>query len=68
MFDISSDPKELENIITDRPQEAQVLQQTINELTGAAEAQQLEMASGHTVDIGDDERLLSRLRGLGYLE
>ena len=68
LFDLSRDPRELDNIMSTESLEAENLHQEIVQLTRAAEIQRDGFAAGQRIDVDGDERLLNRLRGLGYLE
>jgi uncharacterized sulfatase len=68
LFDLSMDPHELDNIMSTTALEAEKLHQEIIQLTRAAEIQRDGFAAGQRIDVDGDERLLNRLRGLGYLE
>ena len=68
LFDITSDPMELNNIIADRPDAASNLNLEIDQLIHLAEAQRDNLAHGQRIDMEVDENLLNHLRGLGYIE
>ena len=68
LFDISEDPLELNNIISDQPEAAARLNHEIIQLTHLAEAQRDNLAHGRRINLGVDEQLLNHLRGLGYIE
>jgi hypothetical protein len=68
LFDLASDPLELENSISDNPSEAEALSRAIDEFVRLSETQRDNLAAGATLELDSDDQLLHRLRGLGYIE
>lgn len=68
LFDLVQDPLELANILTDRPVETANLDHKLTNLTRLTETQRDKLASGTRLDLEADEKLMQRLRGLGYIE
>ncbi|MDX1664825.1 MAG: sulfatase [Candidatus Promineifilaceae bacterium] len=67
LFDLSLDPRELENILAERPEVAARLDEQLQRIVQLAERYHEELEAGATVEL-EDERLLQQLRGLGYIE
>ncbi len=68
LFDLSNDPLELSNVLSERPQEERSLATHLSRLVELVERQRDNTAAGASLEIGDDDRLLQRLRGLGYID
>jgi uncharacterized sulfatase len=68
LFDLSADPRELNDLLPERPQDAAQLERRLQRFTTSVQRQREETAAGVTLDLQSDERLLRRLRGLGYIE
>ena len=68
LFDLARDPLEYEDILSDRPVEADALSKLIDEFVRLAELQRENLAAGATLELDSDDQLLQRLRGLGYIE
>lgn len=68
MFDLATDPLECEDVLSDRPAEAEALSKLIDEFVRLTELQREHLAAGATLELDDDDQLLQRLRGLGYVE
>ncbi|MGD2050099.1 MAG: sulfatase [Chloroflexota bacterium] len=68
LFDLVEDPLELANIVDDRPVETANLGHKLNNLVRLTETQRDKLASGTRLDLEADEKLMQRLRGLGYIE
>jgi uncharacterized sulfatase len=68
LFDLASDPLELENSISDNPSEVEALNRAIDEFVRLSETQRDNLAAGATLELDSDDQLLHRLRGLGYIE
>lgn len=66
LFNLSSDPLELDDIIEKRPLQANQLTKELNRIQNAVEHQQSEVEAGQQVEM--DDQLVQRLRGLGYLD
>lgn len=68
LFDLGLDPAEMTNILHERPDETSKLADELQKLAGVVKAQSEMLAAGSTLDLDEDERLVKRLRGLGYIE
>jgi arylsulfatase A-like enzyme len=68
LFDLVRDPLELESTLSLKPGLAAVMSQEIDKLDRWTQALRENLASGTYLDIEQDEQLLERLRGLGYVE
>ena len=67
-FDLASDPLENENMVSDSPFEVKALNKLIDEFVHISEIQRENLAAGVTLELDDNDQLLQRLRGLGYIE
>lgn len=68
LFNLALDPLELDDRLDEKPFEAGQLNKQLNAMARKAEALRDNLAAGGTLEIDDDEQLLKRLRGLGYIE
>lgn len=68
LFNLSEDPGELSNRITQQTEQVTEMVDLIQRLTGATERQRATLAEGATLDLEGDERLLQQLRALGYID
>ena len=68
LFDLASDPLEIENMMSDDPPEVEALSKLIDEFVRLSEMQRENLAAGVTLELDNDDQLLQRLRGLGYIE
>lgn len=67
LFHLGRDPLEMQNRLAEMPAEAIQLTQTLQRIARRVENQRDHLAVGTTLEV-DDENLLQRLRGLGYIE
>lgn len=68
LFDLAHDPLELADRLAERPDEAGELNQRLTNMALAAETLRDTLTAGATLDLAEDEQLMQRLRGLGYIE
>jgi arylsulfatase A-like enzyme len=68
LFDVMADPGELDNLIDQKPDVAMELNRLLTEFRGEAEARQPTQWKESQLRLEEDEVLLERLRGLGYVE
>ena len=68
LFDLDHDPLELTDQLGGCPAEAGELDQKLKGMARQAEALRDNLGLGATLDLDEDEQLMQRLRGLGYLE
>jgi uncharacterized sulfatase len=68
LFDLNGDPKESQNVLTERPENADILKESLERMVNRVEVQRNALTAGSTLALEDDEQLLQRLRGLGYIE
>jgi hypothetical protein len=68
LFDLATDPPEIENMMSDNPFEVEALNKLIEEFVRLSEIQRENLAAGVTLELDNDDQLLQRLRGLGYIE
>lgn len=66
LFDLDSDPLEVESVLAERPFITQTLAQDHKRISGNVQRQKETLAAGTEVEM--DDQLVQRLRGLGYLE
>jgi uncharacterized sulfatase len=67
LFDLASDPLELQDEMMERPGETAVLRQQLNWMTQKLKIQHEKLAAGGTVEV-TDEKIMQQLRGLGYID
>jgi len=67
LFNLAADPLELEDMLPARPQEAAALNQELNRMASQVERQRDDLTAGGQVEI-DDDQVVRRLRGLGYID
>ncbi|MCA9976469.1 MAG: sulfatase [Anaerolineales bacterium] len=68
LFDLRSDPAEIENLLPQRPLPAAAMAQDLKRMVAAVERQQQAFGNGRVAEVDIDETLLQRLRGLGYVD
>lgn len=68
LFDLQRDPLELASCLEERAQDVDRLQQNLTRATERVERQRDSTTAGAGLEIGEDDALLQRLRGLGYIE
>ena len=68
LFDLAADPPEIENVMSDNSFEVEALNKLIEEFVRLSEMQRDNLAAGVTLELDNDDQLLQRLRGLGYIE
>ncbi|MFW6098103.1 MAG: sulfatase [Chloroflexota bacterium] len=68
LFNLQDDPLELANCLEERPQDVTHLRQHLGRVIERVERQRDSTTAGAGLEIGDDDALLQRLRGLGYIE
>ena len=68
LYDLESDPLELSNIIAEDPMMAKALSHQLSRMIDCAKSRRRRLLPGATLDVGGDEQLKQRLRGLGYIE
>jgi arylsulfatase A-like enzyme len=68
LYDLQADPLELENVARERPSDTAALNFRLNQLANQVERQRDTLTAGMSIEAEADERLLQRLRGLGYIE
>ena len=67
LFDLTADPLELHDEMRRLPAETAVLDRQLNWMTKIMEQQRDNLTAGGAIELEDDQ-LLQRLRGLGYVE
>jgi arylsulfatase A-like enzyme len=67
LFDVRRDPAELDNVIDREASTAKELHELLRHFVSEAKARRPEAWRSARLQIGDDEELAERLRGLGYL-
>jgi uncharacterized sulfatase len=68
LFHLDRDPLELEDQLLDSSATAGELDQQLKGMIRQAEALRDNLGAGETLDLDEDEQLMQRLRGLGYIE
>ena len=68
LFDLTADPQEEVSLVGQRPQDAARLEQQLRRVAELVERQRDNTTVGATLEVEEDDRLLQRLRGLGYIE
>ncbi|HZD11099.1 MAG TPA: sulfatase [Candidatus Binatia bacterium] len=68
LFDLQGDPQELVSLVQQRPDAVARLEPHLTRLVELIERQRDITAAGAGLEIGEDDSLLQRLRGLGYID
>jgi uncharacterized sulfatase len=68
LFDVIADPSELDNLIRQQPKTAAKLDSLLTTFRADAEARRPANWEAAQLRLDEDEELMSRLRGLGYVE
>jgi len=68
LFDVVDDPGELVDLLGQHPDIVARLQNSLSKFVQAAESRRPENLQKMRLNLEDDEELLERLRGLGYME
>jgi arylsulfatase A-like enzyme len=68
LFDVVTDPGELDNLIREKPDETTALNQKLAEFQQEAEMRRPAEWEETRLHLADDEALMKRLRGLGYID
>jgi len=68
LFDVAEDPGELVNLLDQHPHTVSRLNDSLCEFARTAESRRPARFRRTRVDLEDDEELVERLRGLGYME
>ena len=68
LFDLSSDPLEVDNILATQEETAVSLTNDIQRMTSQSQRRQEQLTAGRQIDLDGDDQLMQRLRGLGYLD
>jgi uncharacterized sulfatase len=68
LFDLEDDPLELVNLFAEHRAEVAELNHAIEQLTQLTSQQREFLSNGIRLDLEADEKLMERLRGLGYVE
>ena len=68
LFDLGKDPLESTNLIEERPETATELISELDRLQMLVKMQSEMLEAGAPLDLEEDEQLVQRLRGLGYIE
>jgi uncharacterized sulfatase len=68
LFDLDRDPLEESNRLVHNAAQATVLDQQLKSMARQAEATRDGLSAGARLDLENDEQLMQRLRGLGYIE
>jgi uncharacterized sulfatase len=68
LFDVIADPAELDNLIDQEPKRTATLDQLLTTFRADAEARRPANWEAAQLRLDEDEELMSRLRGLGYVE
>ena len=68
LFELDKDPLEMANALPGNPTEADELNKLLDEFVRLTEMQRENLAAGGTLELENDDQLLRRLRGLGYIE
>ena len=67
LFNLATDPLELEDVLLVRSQEATALNQELTWMANQVERQRDNLTAGGQVEL-DDDQVVQRLRGLGYID
>lgn len=68
LYDLRSDPLELDNIVAEQPDLVAALNQSLEHMVSRTTREREAAPAGSAVEIDGDELLKKRLRGLGYLD
>jgi len=68
LFDVIEDPDELVNLLEQSPDIVADLQKSLDGFMQAAESRRPENLEQQRLNLADDEELVERLRGLGYMD
>ncbi|HSH00968.1 MAG TPA: sulfatase-like hydrolase/transferase [Anaerolineae bacterium] len=68
LFDLTTDPAEIANKLSHEVAQGATLNQTIHKKTAELQWQQDQLSTGQEIGVDNDEQLLERLRGLGYID
>jgi uncharacterized sulfatase len=68
LFDLENDPMELADLAARHSQDVVRLARSLTRAVELMERQRDKIAAGAALEIGEDDALLQRLRGLGYIE
>jgi len=68
LFDVTADPGELDNLIDQHPRVAQEMNQLLAEFRQDVEVRRPTQWEESQLHLEDDEALVERLRGLGYID
>jgi arylsulfatase A-like enzyme len=68
LFNLDDDPMELTNRLAQETARAGILDQQLKAMVRQAEATRDGLGAGATLNLEQDEQLMQRLRGLGYIE
>ncbi len=68
LYDLVIDPREIQNIAEQAPQQVDELSAALKQAKQSIGGQREAYATGEEVAVEADPRLVSRLRGLGYLD
>jgi len=68
LYNLESDPLELSNIIAEAPMITEALDQQLSRMIDRVKSRDRHLSPGAQLDVGDDEQLKQRLRGLGYID
>lgn len=68
LYHLADDPGETDNIIENQPAMAAALEIALDHMVTRSKRESENQPAGMAIDLGNDELLRQRLRGLGYLE
>jgi len=68
LYNLESDPLELSNIIAEAPMIAEALDHQLSRMVDRVKSRGRPLSPDAQLDVGGDEQLKQRLRGLGYIE
>jgi len=68
LFDVVNDPEELDNLISEKPEVATELNKLLTEFLAEVETRRRTNWEASRLSLDENEEILDRLRGLGYIE
>jgi len=68
LFDVVNDPEELDNLISEKPEVAAELSKLLTEFLAEMETRRPTNWEASRLSLDENEEILDRLRGLGYVE
>jgi hypothetical protein len=68
LFNVVNDPEELDNLISEKPEVAAELSKLLTEFLAEVETRRPTNWEASRLNLDENEEILDRLRGLGYIE